>query len=104
MKDFPHVIVLSDEVYEYLTFDNNEFIHFASIDDNFHKTISVFSGGKLFCCTGWKVGWAIAPKFFMKAVALIINGLVYSTNHPAQIAMSKSLDKVNIKGYLGNEN
>ncbi|CDW75417.1 kynurenine-oxoglutarate transaminase [Stylonychia lemnae] len=103
LKDFPNIIILSDEVYEYLTFDGSEFIHFATIDDNFNKTISVFSGGKLFNATGWKVGWALGPSYLVKAVATVLNTLVQGTNSPAQIAMSKSLEKLTQKGFLGND-
>ena len=61
LKDFPEVVVLSDEVYDFLTFDDREHVHFASIGDNWDKTVSVFSGGKLLNATGWKVGWAVGP-------------------------------------------
>jgi len=61
LKDFPKVVVLSDEVYDFLTFDSNEHIPFATIGDNWNRTISVYSGGKKLNATGWKVGWAIGP-------------------------------------------
>ena len=61
LEEFPHVFVLSDEVYDFLTFDKREHILFATLGNNYEKTISLFSGGKLFNCTGWKVGWAIGP-------------------------------------------
>lgn len=60
LAEFPHVFILSDEVYDFLTFDNKEHILIANLGNNYEKTISLFSGGKLFNCTGWKVGWAIA--------------------------------------------
>jgi len=61
LDDFPNVVVVSDETFEFLTFDKKAQIHFASIRNNWNRTISLFSGSKLFNCTGWKVGWAIAP-------------------------------------------
>jgi len=60
LEEYPHVYVLSDEVYDFLTFDNREHHIFANIGDNYKKTITVFSGGKQLCCTGWKIGWAFA--------------------------------------------
>ncbi len=53
LEDFPHVIVLSDDVYEFLSYDNREFIGFASIGENFNRTVSFYCPGKLFCSTGW---------------------------------------------------
>ena len=61
LKEFPNVIVLSDEVYDFLTFDGKPFLPFASLGDNFNRTVTVYSGGKLFNATGWKCGWAIGP-------------------------------------------
>ena len=53
LKEYPNVIVLSDDVYHFLSYDDKEFIGFASIDDNFKRTISCYCPGKLFCATGW---------------------------------------------------
>lgn len=61
LDEYPNVYVMSDEVYEFLTFDGKKHTLFASIGTNYNKTISIFSGGKLFSATGWKLGWAIAP-------------------------------------------
>lgn len=61
LKDFPNCVVLSDEVYDFLTFDGLEHVRFATIGDNWERTISIYSGGKKLNATGWKVGWAIGP-------------------------------------------
>lgn len=61
LEGFPHVFVISDEVYDFLTFDDHEHVMFANLKNNWEKTITVFSGGKQFSCTGWKIGWSIAP-------------------------------------------
>jgi len=82
LQDFPDCIVLSDEVYEFLTFDNKQHISFAKLKDNWNRTISVYSGGKLLNATGWKVGWAIGPHKIMKMVGIVNNAVNYMTNHP----------------------
>lgn len=61
LEEFHHVFVISDEVYDFLTFDDHEHVMFANLKNNWEKTITVFSGGKQFSCTGWKIGWSIAP-------------------------------------------
>jgi len=75
--------VLADEVYDYLTFDGLKHVPFASIGDNWHRTITVYSGGKLLNATGWKVGWAIGPEKILRLSCVINNTSVYCTNHPA---------------------
>lgn len=46
LENYPHVFVISDEVYDFLTFDEHEHVMFANIGKNWEKTITVFSGGK----------------------------------------------------------
>ena len=62
LEDFPNCVVLADEVYEFLLYDSHEHVSYATLGDNWKRTITVFSGGKLLNCTGWKVGWAIGPE------------------------------------------
>lgn len=74
--------MISDEVYEFLTFDKREHIMFANIGNNFDRTISIFSGGKLFSCTGWKIGWAIGPAALIRLGGIISNTVYYTFNTP----------------------
>lgn len=83
LNEFPDVIVISDDVYESLTFDERNTTLFASIGNNFEKTVSVFSGGKLYCATGWKVGWAIGPEDIIKAAGVIHCATTYCINASA---------------------
>lgn len=82
LEDFPHIVVFSDEVYEFLTFDEREHVYFATIGDNFKKTISIYSGGKLLSCTGWKVGWVIGPEYIVRLGGIIANTVFYCFNTP----------------------
>ena len=86
------MVVLSDEVYEALTFDGEEHIHFASIGNNFERTVSIFSAGKLLCATGWKIGWAIAPEKLIKLGLVINSNIFYCFNSPGQVAVARALD------------
>ena len=74
---------MSDEVYGFLTFDEKEHTLFANIGSNYNKTITIFSGGKLFSATGWGVGWAIAPSEILKRGGIISNSVYYATNSMA---------------------
>ena len=77
LDKFPNCLVLSDEVYDFLTFDDHEHIRFATIGENWNRTLSVYSGGKLFNCTGWKVGWCIGPANLVRLAGIINNTLSY---------------------------
>eukprot|EP00347_Sterkiella_histriomuscorum_P019866 403340007 len=99
LNENPQVIVLSDDVYEFLSYDDNQFVGFASIQDNFKKTISVYCPGKLFCATGWQVGWAVGPENLIKPISVISNAVIYCANTPIQVAFARSLDQSLVKGY-----
>lgn len=66
LDKWPKVKVISDEVYDFLCFDNHKHINFATVGNNWDRTISVFSGGKMLNATGWKVGWAFGPAHLIK--------------------------------------
>lgn len=82
LDDCPHVLTISDEVYDFLTFDGLEHTCFASIRNNWERTISIFSGGKLFNATGWKTGWCIGPKQLLYVGEIISNSVYYCCNTP----------------------
>jgi len=90
-KEFPHIIVLADEVYDFLTFDGRVHVPFAAVGNNWERTVSLYSGGKLFSATGWKLGWAIGPANIIHMGAIISNTVWYTGNTPGQIAMGKTL-------------
>ena len=94
LQSYPNVIVISDDVYEFLVFDGKETTLFASIGDNFSRTVSVFSGGKLFSATGWKVGWGIGPADIINAAGVISTATIYCVNAPAQVAMARCLGEI----------
>jgi len=52
------VLVISDEVYERVTFDDNKHVRICSLPGMWDRTITVGSAGKTFSVTGWKIGWA----------------------------------------------
>jgi len=73
LDDYPEVTVFSDEVYDYLNFNGKKHIPFASVGDNWYRTVSIYSGGKLFNATGWKIGWAVAPHPLLNLGGIIHN-------------------------------
>lgn len=83
LENYPQVIVLSDDVYEFLAYEGGEYITFSSIGDNYKRTLTCWDGGKLFNSTGWCVAWAIGPEYLVKPPALITTTTVYCASHPA---------------------
>jgi aspartate/methionine/tyrosine aminotransferase len=93
IAEFPHIVVFSDEVYDFLPFDNKEHIPFACCGDNWKRTVSVYSGGKLFNCTGWKVGWAIGPEAIIRMGGIIYSTVTYTLNCPAQVSIGHCISE-----------
>lgn len=97
---FPKLIVLSDEVYEYITFEQPH-ISVHHRPKLWNRSISVSSFGKSFHITGWKIGYVIAPEHLMKEIKKVHQFLVFSVNSISQVAISEYLDVVDLNS-LGN--
>ncbi|WP_345089707.1 methionine aminotransferase [Flavobacterium chungnamense] len=97
---YPKVLVLSDEVYEYITFENKHIsIHHREKLKN--RSVSVSSFGKSFHITGWKIGYLIAPEHLMIEIKKVHQFLVFSVNSIAQYAINDYMDLIQVS-ELGN--
>ena len=85
------LVAVTDEVYEYLTFDDTEHIPLATLDGMRERTVSVSSAGKSFSVTGWKTGWVTAPAPYIRAVQTVKQFLTYAVNAPYQRAAAYAL-------------
>lgn len=85
------LIVVSDEVYEHLTFDGAVHIPTATLDGMHERTITVSSGGKSFNTTGWKIGWACAPAPLLNAVRMAKQLFTFAGGTPFQPAIATGL-------------
>jgi methionine aminotransferase len=92
---FPNVLLLSDEVYEYITFENKHISahHRPKLRD---RSVVVSSFGKSFHITGWKVGYLVAPEHLMTEIKKVHQFLVFSVNSVAQYALNEYLDVADI--------
>ena len=86
------LIVLTDEVYEYLTFDGTEHIPIGTLPGMAERTITVSSSGKTFAATGWKIGWACGPQELIAAVRAAKQFLTYVGGAPFQPAVAYALE------------
>jgi len=85
------ILILSDEVYEHLVFDNEVHHSMARYPDLQQRSFIVASFGKLFHNTGWKMGYCLAPAYLMQEFRKIHQFVVFSVNTPAQYAIAEYL-------------
>ncbi|MCW2887543.1 MAG: N-succinyldiaminopimelate aminotransferase [Streptosporangiaceae bacterium] len=85
------LVAITDEVYEYLTFDDAEHIPLATLPGMRERTVVLSSSGKSFSATGWKVGWVTAPAPYVRAVQTVKQFLTYTAAAPYQRAVAYAL-------------
>ncbi|KAN0025139.1 hypothetical protein ACTFIV_009555 [Dictyostelium citrinum] len=100
VKHGPNTTVISDEVYEWMTFDGVEHHRFATLPGMWERTVTIGSAGKTFSITGWKVGWCIGPSNIIGAIANTHQYIPFSVPTPTQEAVAIALEQPNIKDYF----
>ena len=85
------LLVVSDEAYEHLWFDDHVHIPISTLPGMFERTVTIGSGGKMFSFTGWKVGWASGPPHLIAAVRVVRQHLSYASSGPFQHAVAHGL-------------
>ena len=90
------IMVISDEVYDLITFDENKFYSICHHPELKNRSFAIFSFGKMFHITGWKVGYILAPKELTNAFRSVHQYLCFSVNTPAQYALAKHLENFEV--------
>ncbi len=85
------LVVVTDEVYEHLTYDDERHVPLASLDGMRERTLTISSGGKTFSFTGWKVGWASGPADLVRATLTAKQFLTFTSAAPLQPAIAEAL-------------
>ncbi len=85
------LVVITDEVYEHLLFDDHEHVPLCTLPGMWERTLSISSAGKTFSFTGWKVGWATGPEPLVRAVEAAKQWLTFSSGAPLQPAVAFAL-------------
>jgi N-succinyldiaminopimelate aminotransferase len=88
------LLVISDEVYEFLLFDGAIHLPLARFPGMWERTFTISSAGKTFGLTGWKTGWVCAPERLTKAVRLVHQYVTFSVNTPMQEAIADGLARL----------
>jgi N-succinyldiaminopimelate aminotransferase len=82
------VTVISDEVYEHLTFEGTPHIPIAALPGMFERTVTIGSAGKTFGMTGWKIGWIYGHPDLVRGIWQAHQYIVFCANAPAQEAVA----------------
>jgi len=85
------LLVITDEVYEHLTFDGVTHRPLATYDGMHDRTLTISSAGKTFSFTGWKIGWAVGPARLVRAVMTAKQFLTFTSGAPLQPAIAQAL-------------
>lgn len=94
------IIVIADEVYDVLTYDDNRLIRLASLPGMADRTVTIGSAGKLFSVTGFKVGWAIGPADIIAAMARIHQYVPFCVSSTMQEAVAAAIEGMPAANYL----
>jgi methionine aminotransferase len=87
------ILVLSDEVYEHIVFDGREHQSVLRHEELAARSFVVSSFGKTYHCTGWKIGYCIAPSALSAELRKVHQYLTFCTFTPAQVALAEILEK-----------
>jgi N-succinyldiaminopimelate aminotransferase len=84
--------VITDEVYEHLTFDGRRHVPLSTLPGMAERTVTVSSAGKSFSVTGWKVGWVTGTPELVDTVLAAKQWLTFTNAAPLQPAVAHALD------------
>ena len=86
------IYILSDDIYEHITYDNFKFFTLAQIKDLKDRTLTMNGVSKSYSMTGWRIGYAAGPKEIIKAIAKIQS---QSTSNPTSISQAAAVEALN---------
>ncbi|MEN3338639.1 MAG: methionine transaminase [Acidobacteriota bacterium] len=96
-----NILILSDEVYEHIIFDDVQHESMARHPDLAARSFIVGSFGKTYHVTGWKVGYAVAPRSLTAEFRKVHQFVTFSTHTPVQFALAEFLADLRGLGELG---
>lgn len=85
------LFIISDEVYEHLIYDGAPHLSMLRYPDLFERSFVCFSFGKVFHCTGWKLGYCVAPPALMAEFRKIHQFNCFSCHTPSQVGIAEYL-------------
>jgi len=92
VREHSRLLVLSDEIYEYITYPPAKHVSIASLPGMFERTLTVNGFSKAYAMTGWRLGYVAAPRHFAKACAIIQSQSTSGASSISQHAALAALD------------
>lgn len=90
LRNYPHINIMSDDIYEHIIFDNFQYYTFAQIAPDLHERIFTVNGvSKSYSMTGWRIGYGAGFKPLVKAMTIIQS---QSTSNPSSISQMASIE------------
>ena len=89
---YKKIYILSDDIYEHITYDNFNFFTIAQIKTLKDRTLTMNGVSKSYSMTGWRIGYAAGPKEIIKAIAKIQS---QSTSNPTSISQAAAVEALN---------
>ena len=89
LKEYPEVMVMSDDIYEHVVYDNFKFYTIAQNKNVTDRTLTINGVSKSYAMTGWRIGYAGGPKDLIKAMAKIQS---QSTTNPSSISQAAAVE------------
>ncbi|HSW55661.1 MAG TPA: methionine aminotransferase [Ignavibacteriaceae bacterium] len=96
------ILIVSDEVYEHITFEGRKHFSLAASDQLAQRTFVISSFGKTYHTTGWKMGYCAAPEYLTKEFRKMHQFIVFSVNTPIQYAYAEFMKQEERYLALGN--
>jgi aspartate aminotransferase len=91
---YKKILILSDDIYEHIRYDNFKFFTIAQISKLKDRTLTMNGVSKSYAMTGWRIGYAAGPKNIIKAIGRIQS---QSTSNPSSISQAAAIEALNGK-------
>lgn len=93
LKKHPHVLILADDMYEHIVYDDFRFATLAEVEPAlFERTLTVNGASKAYAMTGWRIGFAGGPQWLIKGIAKLQS---QSSSNPCSIAQAAATAALN---------
>ena len=92
LEKFPHVLTISDDIYEHIRWGDDDFVNIAMACPNLKDRVIILNGvSKAYAMTGWRIGYAAGPESVIKAMKKIQG---QSTSNPSSISQAAALEAI----------
>lgn len=85
-------LAITDEIYEHILYDGRRHVSIGSLEGMRERTVTISGASKTFSVTGWRIGWAVAPRDLSIGIRRVHDFLTVGAPHPLQEAAAAALE------------